>query len=126
LNKDDFRSSARLQVDDAVRIGLVGILDAIRHLHSLGLVHNDLNPSNIMFDELDEPVIIDFGSCRRIGESLDTTGAGQTDAWHDPANDVVLEKNDSDAFEELKSWLVGSVDDAWLFPEEQPLERCYN
>jgi hypothetical protein len=37
-----------------------------------------------------------------------------------------LEKNDLDAFEELKSWLVGSVDDAWLFPEEQPLERCYN
>jgi serine/threonine protein kinase len=126
LNKDDFRSSARLQVNDAVRNGLVGILDAIKHLHSLGLVHNDLNPSNIMFDELDVPVIIDFGSCRRIGESLVTTGAGQTDAWHDPTNDVVLEKNDLDAFEELKSWLVGSVDDAWLFPEEQPLERCYN
>lgn len=126
LNKDDFRSSARLQVNDAVRNGLVGILDAIKHLHSLGLVHNDLNPSNIMFDELDVPVVIDFGSCRRIGESLVTSGAGQTDAWHDPTNDVVLEKNDLDAFEELKSWWVGSVDDAWLFPEEQPLERCYN
>jgi serine/threonine protein kinase len=124
LNKDDFRSSARLQVNDAVRNGLAGLLDAIKHLHLLGLVHNDLNPSNIMFDELDVPVIIDFG--RRIGESLDITGAGQTDAWHDPANDVVSEKNDLDAFEELKSWLVGSADDAWLFPEEQPLERCYN
>ena len=43
----------------------------VRHLHSLGLVHNDINPANIMFDDEGRPVIIDFGSCRPIGQSLE-------------------------------------------------------
>jgi len=42
---------------------LAGIESGIRHLHSLGLVHNDINPRNIMMDH-DKAVIIDFGSCR--------------------------------------------------------------
>lgn len=49
---------------------LAGIERGIKHLHSLGLVHTDVNPSNIMLD-WDEAVIIDFGSCRRVGESLE-------------------------------------------------------
>lgn len=47
------------------------MLDAIesglKHMHSLGLVHNDVNPRNIMRDG-DDWVLIDFGSCRRMGE----------------------------------------------------------
>lgn len=42
----------------------------IRHLHSLGLVHNDINPANIMFDDSDRPVIIDFDSCHYHGQKL--------------------------------------------------------
>lgn len=30
---------------------LEGIENGIRHLHSLGPVHNDINPSNIMLDK---------------------------------------------------------------------------
>ncbi|KAG6245556.1 hypothetical protein E4U23_005282 [Claviceps purpurea] len=41
---------------------LEGIERDVRHLHSLGIVHNDISPANIMFDELDRPVIIDFDS----------------------------------------------------------------
>ena len=48
---------------------LKAIEDGIRHLHRLGLAHNDINPSNIMMDG-EKPVIIDFDSARPIGEKL--------------------------------------------------------
>ncbi|TID24094.1 Mitogen-activated protein kinase 8 [Venturia nashicola] len=53
-----------------------GIEKGIRHLHRLNLVHNDLTPSNIMLFDDDTPVIADFDSCRRIGQSLE--GVGRT------------------------------------------------
>ncbi|KAF1841497.1 uncharacterized protein K460DRAFT_168453 [Cucurbitaria berberidis CBS 394.84] len=43
----------------------------VRHMHDLGLVHNDLNPSNIMMDG-DNAVIIDFDSCKKEGDKLGT------------------------------------------------------
>ena len=50
---------------------LRGIEDGISHLHRLGLIHNDLNPSNVMVDvDGSNPVIIDFDSCRREGQEL--------------------------------------------------------
>jgi serine/threonine protein kinase len=47
-----------------------GIRAGVRHLHSLGLAHNDLNPMNIALDGDDQPIILDFGSCKRFGEQL--------------------------------------------------------
>ncbi|PGH02260.1 hypothetical protein AJ80_08885 [Polytolypa hystricis UAMH7299] len=40
-----------------LRPWLDGVEHGIQHLHKLGLIHNDLNPSNIMFDSDDHPVI---------------------------------------------------------------------
>jgi len=48
---------------------LRGIQKGIRHLHSLDLIHCDLNPTNILMNG-DTPVIGDFDSCRRKGEKL--------------------------------------------------------
>lgn len=115
LNKRMFRASGRELVNDSVKASLEGILEGIRHIHSLGLVHNDINPANIMFDQDGTPVIIDFDSCRRVGESLLGTGAGATHEWHDPDVELSLVKNDLDAFEEMKTWLVGCSDDGFLF-----------
>ncbi|KAG5967567.1 hypothetical protein E4U58_002151 [Claviceps cyperi] len=42
----------------------------MRHLHSLGIVHNDISPYNIMLDEMDRPVIIDFDSWQKNGQKL--------------------------------------------------------
>lgn len=50
------------------------ILGGVAHIHSLGIAHNDLNPSNIMLDEDDHPVIIDLGSCKAFGEVLTEGG----------------------------------------------------
>ena len=48
----------------------------MRHLHSLGFIHNDINIANVMFlDDDDVPIIIDFNSCGKEGEERDMKGA---------------------------------------------------
>ncbi|KAJ0162185.1 hypothetical protein CTA2_4967 [Colletotrichum tanaceti] len=93
---------------------LDGIEDGLKHLHSLKLVHNDLNPSNIMMDGRTW-VIIDFGSCRYEGESLD--GVGRTYEWFDEAVHSSLPQNDLDALREIRNWLEGAPSDAFQFEE---------
>lgn len=115
LGKVAFRSSARELVKENMKCSLEGILAAIRHFHTLGLVHNDINPANIMLDEDGTLILIDFDSCRYIGESLRNTEAKRTRHWHDPSVDISLEKNDFDAFKDLKIWLTGPADEAFLF-----------
>ncbi|PLB53418.1 kinase-like protein [Aspergillus steynii IBT 23096] len=115
VGKVVFRSSARDLVNENMKSGLEGILAAIEHLHALGIVHNDINPANIMLDEDGTLVLIDFDSCRYIGESLRSTGTKRTHHWHDPTVDISREKNDLDAFKDLQVWLAGSVDEDFLF-----------
>lgn len=58
-------------VTDPDRLACCRALESgIRHLHRLGLAHNDINPSNIVMDSENRPVIIDFDSARPIGEEL--------------------------------------------------------
>ena len=113
LNKAEFLSSGRLAVDDALKGCLDGVLAGICHLHSLHIIHNDITPSNIMFKEDGTLVINDFGSCRKVGESLQ--GVPRTHGWHDPDVQAALEKNDLDAFTELRTWLIGLSADNFLF-----------
>ncbi|KAJ5573540.1 kinase-like protein [Penicillium hispanicum] len=115
LGKAAFLSSARALVNENMKSGLEGIMAAIKHLHSLGIVHNDINPANIMLDEDGTLILIDFDSCRYIGESLRSTKTKRTHHWHDPTVDISLEKNDLDAFKDLQVWLTGSVDEDFIF-----------
>ncbi|CAJ2512807.1 Uu.00g009260.m01.CDS01 [Anthostomella pinea] len=112
LNKRHFMSSGRPLVGHGILRALDQLLGGIRHLHSLDLVHNDIAPANIMWDETHQTlVLIDFGSCRHVGEQLRKTATGRTHEWHDPAVDSSTPDNDMQAFAELKTWLSGSVDD---------------
>jgi serine/threonine protein kinase len=54
---------------DHARI-LQGIVAGVKFIHSLGLVHNDLNPRNIMLDDSNAPIIVDFDSCKPAGTSM--------------------------------------------------------
>ncbi|KAF1982243.1 kinase-like protein [Aulographum hederae CBS 113979] len=93
---------------------LDGVESGIRHLHSFGLAHNDINPANIMLFEDDTPVIIDFGSCRRDGES--TKEAGGTYEWYDEEREASSPRNDLDALAEIAEWLSGKEEKSFLYP----------
>ena len=47
-----------------------GVEAAVKHLHGLGLAHNDICPHNVCVDSDGRPVIIDFDSCLPFGEAL--------------------------------------------------------
>lgn len=78
------------------------IVSAAKHLHSLGLAHNDLEPRNIMLDALDQPVIVEFGTCQPVGELLSELG---TMDWNDGFDDVSSLKNDEIGLRKIQKWL---------------------
>jgi serine/threonine protein kinase len=78
------------------------ITSAVNHLHSLGLAHNDLTPMNIMVDEHDTSIIIDFGSCQPFGCKLITAG---TPGWIDEDFTHSAKDHDIDALRKLQTWL---------------------
>jgi serine/threonine protein kinase len=83
-----------------------GIKRGVEHLHSLGLVHNNINPASIMFPAKDDDVtavIIDFGSCKRIGEC--PKGVTRIVEWHDVNETTSLPSTDLDAVDEMAEWL---------------------
>ncbi|TFY69268.1 hypothetical protein EVG20_g3215 [Dentipellis fragilis] len=90
---------------DAAKV-LEGITAGVKHLHSLGLVHNDLNPDNIMLGEDEVPVLVDFDSCGRVGEPMGSKGG--TPGWERPWSvSTITEERDIYALELLDRFLRG-------------------
>ncbi|EFW20402.1 hypothetical protein D8B26_003210 [Coccidioides posadasii str. Silveira] len=81
------------------------IESAIRHMHTLGLIHNDLNPSNIMMDKMDNPVIIDFDSCQREGTKLGLKTGTVSWAMEDPI--YATQQNDFFGLSKIQRLLMG-------------------
>ncbi|QRV90664.1 Serine/threonine-protein kinase [Ceratobasidium sp. AG-Ba] len=80
------------------------IRDGVEHLHSLGLVHNDINPTNIMVDENGRGVLVDYDSCRRDGEEIPLGCKGGSIGWC-PDIDMSERKNDLDCIDKVEEWL---------------------
>ena len=78
---------------------LQGIRKGIQHLHSLDLIHCNLNPTNILIDR-DTLVIGDFDSCQRKGEKLGFKAG--TRGW--TSQDFKFARPENDKYRLSKIW----------------------
>lgn len=65
----------------------------VKHLHSLKLAQNDLNPINIALDHNDEPVTFEFGCCRPFDDHLLSAG---TPEWIDEDEHYTISRERND------------------------------
>ena len=77
---DRLRTKGPLAVTDSLRL-MTQLIDALRAAHEASIVHRDVKPSNILFDDSGRAMLGDFGIAA-VGLSGEATLAG---AWVSPA-----------------------------------------
>ncbi|KAH6982175.1 kinase-like domain-containing protein [Ilyonectria sp. MPI-CAGE-AT-0026] len=95
----EFESTPGFQHLDKTKF-IAALESAVDHLHSLGLAHNDINPSNIMVKD-GVPILIDFGSCQPFGTRLQSLG---TSGWYEELFFTSEKKHDTYALGKLREW----------------------
>ena len=59
----------KVGVDEALGI-FIPILDALKEIHSTGILHRDISPDNILINKKGQVVLIDFGAARQAMNQL--------------------------------------------------------
>lgn len=92
------------------------LLDAIEISHSNGIIHRDINPSNIMLTEDKQIKVIDFGICK-INDMLNSATVYKlgTNAYSAPE----VHQHSENATEKSDLYSIGAVI-YYLFTGEQP------
>ncbi|KAJ4174304.1 hypothetical protein NW754_004719 [Fusarium falciforme] len=98
----NFRVEARSQPPYSATAFYDDIEAGLRHLHSLGFAHNDLNPANVMVDAEDRPIVIDLGATRPLGQVLHQGG---TPGWCDGFQMTSCVANDEIGLRLMKEYL---------------------
>jgi serine/threonine protein kinase len=80
---DDNRLAHPFSVKESLN-ALVGVLNGVSVLHERQLVHRDLKPQNILYDDRGQTVIGDFGSVKRIPEGQNWTAGSQHSVLYRP------------------------------------------
>ncbi|MBI1880620.1 MAG: protein kinase [Chloroflexi bacterium] len=65
----------RLPLAEVIQIA-AAICDAVAYAHQRGMIHRDLKPANVMLNPEGQPILMDFGVAKMLGEAHHTaTGA---------------------------------------------------
>ncbi|KAI0313220.1 hypothetical protein OF83DRAFT_1175887 [Amylostereum chailletii] len=101
---------------------LRGLKAGLEHLHYIGLVHNDIKPTNIVLDDDGEAVIIDFDACLPEGSGMGIKGG--TPDWCRQDVDLSTADNDWYAYDKVAEWLRDACKDPSLAaPDEEGSRR---
>lgn len=63
---------------------LTDVLEALEHMHSLGTLHRDVKPDNILVQPSGHATLVDYDLSGPLGESLGGTGTIGTPAFRSP------------------------------------------
>jgi serine/threonine-protein kinase len=73
----DLIKSGEMTREQAIKY-VLGVLEALEHSHSMGIVHRDIKPANIMVTERGNLKVMDFGIARALADSASTMTQTQT------------------------------------------------
>jgi serine/threonine protein kinase len=71
---DRIKTKGRLSEKETIEL-LIGILEGVSFAHEKGIIHRDIKASNIMFDENNNPILMDFG-ISKSKDSINLTISG--------------------------------------------------
>ncbi len=67
------QAELRLPLTESVRIA-INLCDAVDYAHQRRMIHRDIKPQNIMLNLLGEPILMDFGITKLVGQEIDNLG----------------------------------------------------
>jgi serine/threonine-protein kinase len=96
-----------------VRNLLQQILPVLAYIHSLGVIHRDISPDNLMLRSSDQlPVLIDFGGVKQVAATV-ASQYYQTGAITPPSNGTLLGKIGFSPPEQMQTGVVSTSSDLY-------------
>ena len=101
---------------------MLGLRAGIAHIHSLGHIHCDIGPHNLMVKPNGTAVVIDFNSCVKVGSPI---RVGRSDSWHNPEAFYAEPKVDDNALHNVGEWLSDKRVKDYRFVDEVECAKWY-
>ncbi|HID54752.1 MAG TPA: hypothetical protein EYP41_22285 [Anaerolineae bacterium] len=74
----DLRAAEQVMpLDEVIRI-MTPLCNAVSYAHRQGMVHRDLKPSNVILNPAGQPILLDFGIAKILGDNYVHTATGAT------------------------------------------------